>query len=196
MTEVGGRVIKALTDSVTPQGLVAIAKMQDRSLAALGEADLVLVLDEVADPGNAGTLIRTAAGAGAQAVIFTAGSVDPYSGKCVRAAAAALFKLDIVVDVDFDSVVRAARGAGLKLLGLDRSGAAYYEVNLRTRLALVAGNEAWGIAPEHLAQLDGTVGIQMPGEIDSLNVASASSIVLFEAVRQRLSSGAEEVEGD
>lgn len=196
VTEVGHRVIKALTGSVTPQGVVAVAAMQDRSIDVLADADLALVLDGVSDPGNAGTLIRTAAAAGAQTVVFISGSVDPYSGKCVRAAAAALFTLDIVVDVTFDEVVRTARATELCVLGLDRSGAPYFEVNLKQRVALVAGNESWGIAPEHRDELDGLIGIPMPGEIESLNVASAASIVLFEAVRQRLSSATEEVKRD
>lgn len=196
VTEVGPRVIDALTDSVTPQGIVAVASMPDRSPERLADSDLVLVLDRVADPGNAGTLMRTAAAAGAGAVVFTSGSVDPYSGKCVRAAAAALFRLDVVVDVSFEEVERIVHDAGLRLLGLDPSGAPYYEVDLRQRAALVAGNEAWGIAPEHREHLDGTVGIPMPGGIESLNVASAVSIVLFEAVKQRLSCATEEVEGD
>ncbi len=194
-TEVGPRVIKALSESVTPQGVVAVAALAETPLEVLADADLVLVLDGVADPGNAGTLIRTAAAAGARAMVFTSGSVDPYSGKCVRAAAAAMFTLDLVVDVDFEDVARTARATGLTFLGLDPSGTPYFDVDLKSRCALVAGSEGWGIAPEHHAYLDGTVGIPMPGGIESLNVASATAIVLFEAVRQRLSSAGEEVEG-
>ncbi|MEA2497946.1 MAG: methyltransferase, TrmH family, partial [Actinomycetota bacterium] len=148
--------------------------------------DLALVLVAVRDPGNAGTLIRSAVAAGAGAVIFTEGSVDPFGPKTVRATAGMLFHAPLVVAPSLDEVREALAARGVKLVGAEAgAGTSHLEANLKEPVALVVGNEAWGIPPEFGSRLDETVSIDMPGPAESLNVGIAGSLLLFEAVRQR-----------
>lgn len=187
---VGGRVIKALSDAVTPQGVVAVAEMSTASLDALTETDLSLILDGVSDPGNAGTLVRTAAAAGVGVVVFPTGSVDPFSPKCVRAAAGSLFATKIVVDVETEAAIRFASSSGAKTIATAMTGTPYEECDMTGRVAIVAGNEAWGIDDTHRALCDEIISIPIVGRVESLNVAVATGVVLFESLRQRrLSSG-------
>jgi len=187
---VGHQVAKALSDASTPQGVVAVAHIPERAIEDVS-GDLVVVLDGVGDPGNAGTIVRSAVAAGASGVVFSLGSVDPYGPKTVRAAAGALFSTSVVVDVSLEDAVTSARDAGLTVIGTNVAGTRPYdEVDLTVPFALVVGNEAWGVPHEHLDLMDETVTIPMAGDAESLNVATATSIVLFEALRQRrLSSG-------
>jgi TrmH family RNA methyltransferase len=185
VTRVSAHVLRALADTSTPQDLVAVAAKRSRSLDDLDrEASLIVVLAEVRDPGNAGTLVRSAAAAGADAVIFTAASVDPYAPKTVRSSAGALFALPIVDEIPLgDCLVEfAARGLTVYLAEAGE-GPALPEVDLRRPLAFVLGNEARGI-PRHDIVAH-SVSIPMPGGTESLNVAIAGSILLYEAVRQR-----------
>jgi TrmH family RNA methyltransferase len=193
---VGQQVIKALSDSATPQGAVAVGRIPSVALGELS-GDLVVILDAVADPGNAGTIVRSAAAAGASGVVFTAGSVDPYGPKSVRAAAGALFSTGIVVDISLEEAIESARGRGLRVFGTSTEGTTVYtDANLADPVAVVVGNEAWGVSKEHLELVDETLTIPMVGPAESLNVATATSIVLFEALRQRrLSSGEKEQRG-
>lgn len=148
--------------------------------------DLAVIVDGVNDPGNAGTIVRSAAAAGVSALVFIAGSVDPYGPKTVRAAAGALFSLPVITEVEVSEACRIARDRGMRVLGTAVSAPTpYYEVDLTAPIALVVGNEAWGVPEEHLGLMDEVVTIPMVGEAESLNVATATSVILFEAVRQR-----------
>lgn len=180
-------VASALSDTVTPQGAIAVADVVDRSLAGIpDDASLVLVLADVRDPGNAGTLVRSAVAAGTAAVVFCEGSVDPFNPKTVRAAAGSLFRGYIVSGTSFADAVEDLRARGMVLVGADaRAGKSAFESDLSRPLALVVGNEAWGLTEEGRAAVDEIVGIPMPGGVESLNVGIAGSILLFEAVRQR-----------
>jgi len=182
---VSSDVMQALTDAASPQGISAIVKMPDTSIERMPEAaSLVLVLAAVRDPGNAGTLIRSALGAGADAVVFATGSVDPFGPKTVRSTAGALFGLP-VLQGDLAGVISALRRRGFTAIGTEAGGPAVHSADLTGKVALVLGNEAWGLPPDSGSLLDVTVGIPMPGPVESLNVAVAGSILLFEAARQR-----------
>ena len=187
VVEVADAVLKAMSDSVTPQGAVAVATIPATSLGDLpASADLVLVLSGVRDPGNAGTLVRSAVAAGAGAVLFVDDSVDPYGPKTVRASAGGVFLLPVIVEPSLGSCIGALKDHGLTVLGASAgAGRAVDDVDLTGPVALVLGNEAWGIADSSQELLDGEVGIPMPGPAESLNVGIAGSILLFEAVRQR-----------
>jgi len=185
------RVLAQLTDTVTPQGLVAIVPRasEEQQEAALQRATregtwLLLILDAIGDPGNAGTLLRAAAGAGASAVIATRGTVDLYAPKVVRAAAGAHFGLALVAGWSWERL-RAWLPAGSRLWVADARGATrYWEIDWLAPSALVVGNEAHGVSEPVRAIATGTVSIPLiRGE--SLNAAVAGSIILFEAVRQR-----------
>ena len=185
-------VLQSLSDTTTPQGVVAVVGMSDVAPGDLaGELRLVLVLDQIRDPGNAGTLVRCAAAAGADAVVFTSGSVDPYSAKAARAAAGALFRLSVSRSAGLADALEELRGRSLLLVGTDAGAPSPYDaVDYTGRVAFVVGNEAWGIPDEHRALLDEVVGIPMPGAAESLNAGVAGAILLFEAVRQRRISSA------
>ena len=138
-----------------------------------------LVGDQLADPGNAGTIIRSAEAAGADAVVFTAGSVDVYNPKVVRASAGSLFRIP-VLSVELG----ALKAAGLMLLATSsHRGAAYTESDLRLPVALIVGNEAHGVADD--AMVDGWITIPHAGAAESLNVAMAATVIAFEVARQR-----------
>lgn len=187
ITEVGPGVMRALTDTSSPQGLVAVVEMPNRSLDDVTSAgDLLLVLAEVRDPGNAGTLLRSASAAGASGVIFTKGAVDPYSPKTVRAASGALFQVPMATGIEVQELVSQLKLAGFAPIGTAAEAQLSMEdADLTGRVALVVGNEAWGIGDQGIGSLDVMVGIPMPGPAESLNVGIAGSILLFEAVRQR-----------
>ncbi|HWL65798.1 MAG TPA: RNA methyltransferase [Actinomycetota bacterium] len=183
---VTGPVMKALADASTPQGVVAVARIEPLTMDDLGGASLVLVLDQVRDPGNAGTLVRSAVAAGADGVVFTTGSVDPFGPKTSRAAAGTVLKTKIVRDVALESAASSLSGDGLVVVGADAKAETRADgCNLTRRLALVIGNESWGLTPESRALMDETVAIPMPGPAESLNAGIAGSILLFECVRQR-----------
>jgi TrmH family RNA methyltransferase len=165
-----------------------------RSLPA--NVDLLLVLVSVRDPGNAGTLIRSAVAAGAGAVVFAEDSVDPFGPKTVRSSAGMLFHVPIVGGASLADVHEMAKERRLVTVGADANASTeHIDADLAKPVALVVGNEAWGI-PEHLrGELDEVVSIAMPGPAESLNVGIAGSILLFEALRQRRRSRGPQGEG-
>lgn len=187
-------VLKAMSDSSTPQGVVAVAAIPPTRLPEMNDLDLVLVLASVRDPGNAGTLVRSAVAAGSQAVIFGEESVDAYSPKTVRASAGNLFKVDIALDQAVSDWTTLLRSKGLRLVGGDPSASiSIFDIDLKVPSAVIVGNEAWGIPDSMKEELDVIAGIPMPGSAESLNAGIAGSLFLFEAVRQRrLGSAAHE----
>ena len=184
--EVSDAVLSAVADTATPQGAVAVVTVPRTTLRELpAGTSLVAVLCDVRDPGNAGTLLRSAAAAGADAVVFAGGTVDPFSPKVLRASAGALWGLPIVTAPQPRAVLIALRDRGLAVLAAAARGHPADETDLTRALALVLGNEAWGIDPALADLVDEEVGIPLPGAVESLNVAGAGAILLFEAVRQR-----------
>lgn len=181
---VAGHVLRSISDAVTPQGIVAVVRMAEQ-LRSLPPGDLFLVLASIRDPGNAGTLIRSAVAAGAHAVLFAGESVDPFSPKCVRASAGNLFKVPIVMDASEGWVTRLAE-RDIRLVGSGAGGdVEMFDADLTRPTALVIGNEAWGLPDTISEQLDVMVRIPMPGPVESLNAGIAGSLLLFETVRQR-----------
>ena len=179
-------VMERVADTVTPQPVIAVIGHEMAGLDALDGATLVLVLDEVRDPGNAGTLIRAADAAGATAVVCTAGTVDPTNPKAVRASAGSIFHLPVVEGVPPDDVLEVLAEHGLPTaVTVARGGEDYAAVDWRGPTAVVVGNEAHGIAAGIERRADRRVSIPMPGAAESLNVALAAGIVLFEIARQR-----------
>ena len=190
VTRVSEPVLAAISDTVTPQGAVALIRETPAVLTeVLAKSDLVVVLAQVRDPGNAGSLIRSASAAGASGVVFTQGSVDPFNPKTVRAAAGALFRLPIVRGETLETIVSALKAAGIRVLGAAPDAQPAEAVDLTGRVALVLGNESWGLPEGQRSLLDDVVGIPMPGPAESLNVGIAGSILVFEVVRQRRGIG-------
>ncbi|WP_052810043.1 TrmH family RNA methyltransferase [Streptomonospora alba] len=183
-------VMTELAQTVTPQGLLAVCDFVDVELSGIGPARLVAVLSHVRDPGNAGTVVRTADAAGADAVVFTDASVDPYNGKCVRASAGSLFHLPVVVGVPVAEAVRHLRGAGARVFAADGGGnhdlhAAADLGELDGPVGWVFGNEAWGLPEETVALTDGAVAVPIYGGAESLNLATAAAVCLYTTARQQ-----------
>ncbi|HEY6471260.1 MAG TPA: RNA methyltransferase [Acidimicrobiales bacterium] len=195
----GPGVLERVADTVTPQPVLAVLPM----LPMLGDpvtttptppADpgaLVLVLVDVRDPGNAGTVLRAADASGARAVVFAADSVDPYNPKTVRASAGSLFHVPFAVQHDPAATAAALAAGGFRTLAsVVREGEDYAALDWSVPTAVFFGNESAGLDPALSAVLDGAVVIPMAGRAESLNVGVASAVVAFEAFRQRRGGGA------
>jgi len=178
--------LAALAETVQPQGIVAVCEAVDVPLAGAftNNPRLVAVLAGIRDPGNAGTVLRTADAAGAATVVFAGDAVDPYNGKCVRASAGSLFHVDVVRERAPAAVVAAARAAGLAVLAATGHGDADLEAladagALTAPTAWLFGSEAHGL-PEHLlAAADRTVRVPIHGRAESLNLAAAAAVCLY-----------------
>jgi TrmH family RNA methyltransferase len=183
---VSGEVMSELAQTVTPQGLLAVCDFVDVPLDRVTAARpaLVAVLANVRDPGNAGTVLRAADAAGADAVIFADASVDVYNGKCVRASAGSLFHLPVVAGVRLPETVAALKGADLRVLAADGRGSSTLDDPV-TRAALCSptawlfGNEAWGLPDDLLALADDSVAVPIYGRAESLNLATAAAVCLY-----------------
>ncbi len=187
---VSGEVMAALAQTITPQGVLGVCAFIDVPLAELTGAGpaLVVVLAHVRDPGNAGTVLRTADAAGAHGVVFSAASVDPYNGKCVRASAGSLFHLPVVVGVSPAEAAASLRAAGLRILAADGSGRRSLDEladagELAGPTAWLFGNEAWGLPDDLLALADETVAVPIYGRAESLNLAAAAAVCLYGSAR-------------
>jgi TrmH family RNA methyltransferase len=181
-------VLARVTETVTPQPVVAIVNTVAVSLAVLGAAapDLVVVCSDVRDPGNAGTVLRSAEAAGADGVVFCDGSVDAFNPKTVRASAGAVFHVRVVNGTGTVEALATLGSWGMRRLGATAHGGIdYVDADLAAPVAIVVGNEAHGLAAEALAELDGLVTIPMAGRSESLNVGMATAVLCFEAARQR-----------
>ena len=180
-------VFKAASDTETPQGLLVALKLQPLPLPP--NLDFVLIPDGVRDPGNLGTLLRTAAAAGVQAVLLPPGTTDAYAPKVVRSAMGAHFRL-AVQPMDWPAIQRIIHLPGHPLhiyLADSGGGQPYTQADLRLPLALIVGGEAEGASPPAIALVDERLHIPMPGGMESLNAAVAAAILMFDVVRQRSS---------
>jgi TrmH family RNA methyltransferase len=188
--DVSPDVMGHLTSTVTPQGVLAVSSFVDVSLEDLpADARLLPVLMEVRDPGNAGTILRSADAAGASGVVFTRSSVDVYNPKTVRASAGSLFHVPVVRETDPKEVVSRLRERGWSILAATAQGErSVYEVPLTEPTAVLFGNEARGLPEAALALTDGTVRVPIAGRAESLNLAAAATLIIFEWARQRASA--------
>lgn len=187
---VADEVVAALSETVTPQGVVAVCDYLDVPLASAlaSRPRLVAVCAEVRDPGNAGTVIRCADAAGADAVVLLGDSVDPYNPKAVRASVGSLFHLDVVVERNTVAAVAAMREAGLRILAADGvADVDLFEAEtgglLDAPTAWLFGNEAWGLPDETRALADTVVSVPIFGRAESLNLATAAAVCLYASAR-------------
>jgi RNA methyltransferase, TrmH family len=186
--EVLAGVFDSISETETAQGIMATVSIQ--SLLLPSQANFLLVLDNLRDPGNLGALLRSAEAAGAQAAILTPGTVDAFSPKVVRSAMGAHFRLPIhtMTWAQIEEFCHANQSLPLKILVAEGSGGVpCWQTDLRQPLALVIGSEAQGVGDQARAAADGLIAVPMPGSSESLNAAVAGSILLFEVVRQRSS---------
>lgn len=188
-------VLDVIADTVTPQGVIAVCRQFALTLdevIARGPR-LVAVLEEVRDPGNAGTIIRVADAAGADAVVLTGTSVDVFNPKVVRATTGSLFHVPVVVGVPLATALERLRGAGARILAADISGddllAVRSDGELDGPIAWLFGNEARGLTAEQLALADRAVIVPIYGQAESLNLATAAAVCLYESAFAQRASG-------
>lgn len=197
------QVIADISTTVTPQGLVGVCRFLDTSFEEILKArpKLVAVLANVRDPGNAGTVLRCADAAGAEAVVLTDASVDLYNPKAVRASVGSLFHLPVAVGVPVEQAVAGLKGIGVRILAADGAGTDDLDDELDQGTmggptAWVFGNEAWGLPEETRALADAVVRVPIHGKAESLNLATAAAVCLYASARaQRASGGCRSVTG-
>jgi TrmH family RNA methyltransferase len=199
-------VLSAMADTVNPQGVIAVCRFLDVALEEVLDAGprLIAVLCQVRDPGNAGTVLRAADSAGADAVILTSSSVDIYNPKAVRSTAGSLFHLPVVLGADVEELAAACRAKGIGILAADGYGALNLDTlqdeNAQRRLtgqgpeseyaleqptAWLFGNEAQGLSREELALADYRVAVPVYGSAESLNLGTAATVCLYASARSQ-----------
>ncbi|MEY4423644.1 MAG: hypothetical protein RLZZ258_747 [Actinomycetota bacterium] len=177
-------VLKALTDTTTPQGILAVCRQLHVTLDDIiaAKPQLVALLANIRDPGNAGTVLRAADASGADAVIFSANSVDVYNPKVVRSTTGSLFHLPFAIDVEIDEAIAKLRAAGLQIFAANGGGVEIPSLSkddLAAPTTWVFGNEAWGFEQTTLDLVDREVAVPLYGAAESLNLATAASICLY-----------------
>ncbi|MBS5968200.1 MAG: RNA methyltransferase [Clostridium perfringens] len=173
--------LKQLCSTENPQGIVGVINMQNKELKS---GELVVLVDKVQDPGNMGTIIRTAHAAGAAGIVMTKGTVDIYNDKTLRSTMGSIFYIPIVEDDSLD-FVKSLKKEGYKLVVSSLQGKNnFFEENLKGKVMIAVGNEGNGVSDEVYDIADIKVKIPMPGEAESLNVAVATSIMIYEKIRQ------------
>lgn len=182
------RLFESVSPVRHPSGIVSIARVTRRTAADVlrGDAQLVLLVDRVQDPGNVGAIIRAAEACGASGVITGPGSADPLGWKALRGGMGSTFRLPVASTDSLESAIGAARSAGLRVLATaPRGGTPLASVDLRGPSAILLGGEGPGLPPEVVAEADERITIPMRPPVESLNVAIAAALVLYEALRQR-----------
>ena len=182
---VSDQVLAAMSDTNTPQGVVAVCHQFDVELDDIiqGQPKLIALLSQIRDPGNAGTVLRAADAAGADAVLLSENSVDIYNPKVIRSTTGSIFHLPFAVDVELVDTVAKLQAAGLQVLAADASGTPITDLSARGDLVKptvwLFGNEAWGFEPEILELADQVVSVPIYGAAESLNLSTAASVCLY-----------------
>ncbi|MDB1088994.1 RNA methyltransferase [Streptomyces sp. ACA25] len=196
VTTASEEIVTGLSQTVTPQGLVGVCRFLDRPFEELVAAGprLVAVLAHVRDPGNAGTVLRCADAAGAEAVILTDASVDLYNPKAVRASAGSLFHVPVAVGIPVEEAVRGLADGGLRVLAADGSGDRDLDAELDGPAmggptAWIFGNEAWGLPGPTRELAEAVVRVPIHGRAESLNLATAAAVCLYASARAQRSPG-------
>lgn len=182
--EVEESVMKELCGTETPQGIAAVVRKKAVGFEAL-QGGAVIVADGIQDPGNLGTIIRTADAAGAAAVILTKGTVDVFNDKVLRSTMGSIFHIPVLLGEDYNELIRKLQNLSYTIYAscLENSRN-LYDCRFPENSCIIIGNEANGIPPEHILKADERIRIPMPGRAESLNAATAASVMLYEYVRQ------------
>lgn len=186
ITYVSEAVIEKLADTETPQGIIAIAKREHQDLENLLKKNynFYLLIDEIQDPGNLGTIIRSADAAGVDAIILGRGTVELYNPKVIRASMGSIFHLPII-EGDLKEVIPLLHKDGFNIIGTSPYASdLYFNTDLRNKIGILVGNESKGISKEVMNLVNVMVKIPIIGQAESLNVSMATSLVLYERVRQ------------
>jgi RNA methyltransferase, TrmH family len=180
--EVSDDLMKSLSDTETPQGILAVLEISNQPISSL--LNFVLIPDQIRDPGNLGTLLRSAAAAGVQAVLLPPETTDAFGPKVVRAGMGAHFRLPIH-SMGWEEIEQLSESANMQIFLADMDGKSCWETDLRQPLALIIGGEAEGASEQARKLATQKISIPMSGGIESLNAGVAGSVLMFEVVRQR-----------
>lgn len=181
-------VCRHLSDTRTPQGVTALVKKQETPLEEILAGDenpCLFLLENLQDPGNMGTILRTSEGAGVSGIIINRESVDPYNPKVIRSTMGAIFRMPFVVVDDFEDVLCRLKEAGVRTFAAHLDGEDFYRQDYRGGCAFFIGNEGNGLSEELAARADGRIRIPMKGQVESLNAAVAATVLMYETLRQR-----------
>lgn len=195
---VSDKVLETIADTVTPQGVAAVAQQPETAVGKtqFENSKLVVIAHQVNDPGNAGTIIRVADAAGADAVVLSGDSVDPFNPKVVRATTGSLFHLPVLLAKETEEVVQHLQSAGMRVLAADvkgrELGAMFGDAELRHPTAWLFGNEAHGLSDELLALTDAAVKVPIYGAAESLNLGTAAAICIYQSAFAQRAFAAEE----
>lgn len=185
---VADHVLAAMSDTRTPQGILAVVRRRELAPETVwqGENPLLLVLERLQDPGNLGTILRTAEGAGVTGVILSNDCVDLYNPKVIRSTMGSVYRLPVAYAADLPEAVAQMRAAGIRTYAAHLKGEATYDQeDYRGATAFLIGNEGAGLSPALAAASDCYIRIPMAGQVESLNAAVASAILMYEVNRQR-----------
>ncbi len=185
-TFVAEHVMKKLSDTEKPQGVLAIIKKNKPSVQSLflQGKNCVLLVDQIQDPGNLGTIIRSADATGVDAIFLGKGTVELFNAKVVRSAMGSMFHLPII-EGDLDELIPMLQGSDYLIVGTSPyAEESFYDIDLKKKVAVLIGNEAKGLHKNRIEQVDKMVNIPIIGDAESLNVAMATTVVLYERIRQ------------
>lgn len=182
-------VFEGMSDTNTPQGIMALIKMHTYTISdVLGGKPFILIAEHLQDPGNLGTIIRTAEGAGATGVILSADSVDIYNPKVIRSTMGSVFRVPIYVSSDLAADIDILRSKDITIYAAHLSGKQFYDNDYTTGCAFLIGNEGNGLSDEISAKANSLLKIPMMGSVESLNAATSTAVICYEVLRQRFFS--------
>jgi len=182
--ETNERVMQKLSNTKTPQGVFLVIKQKNYSLKNIANSKIFVILDNVKDPGNAGTIIRLSDAIGVGAVMFTKNSVDAYSDKVIRATMGSIFNIPVLQNIDKTSIIDFAKSQNLKIYATKMNAPICYEQNLKDGGMFIFGSESEGVSAE-FSNIAQNISLPIVGQAESLNVASAVSALLYEVYRQQ-----------
>jgi len=183
------KLFRDIADTENPQGIIAVMKFDIKKLneVLIDKGNFLIILDRVQDPGNMGTIIRTADALGVNGVIITEGCVDVYNPKTIRSTMGSILHMPLVYYDRVSDAIRELKERNIKIMSTDLESSEFcHKVNFTQDFALIIGNEASGISKDILSLSDNIIKIPMPGKAESFNAAIASAIIMYEATRQRL----------
>ena len=183
-------VLHRLSDTTTPQGVVAVVSQPGTSLEQIMKGDplpCIILLESIQDPGNLGTILRTAEAAGISGVIMNKDTVDPFHPKVIRSTMGAVFRVPFHVAGDLHGVISRLRDEGYDIYAAHLDGQVFYDADFKRPCAFLIGNEGNGLTPETTALCDCRIRIPMEGKVESLNASVAASLIMYEVLRQRRS---------
>ena len=182
-------VLRRITDTETPQGILATVMIKEKTVDDLlgdgTENPLILIIERLQDPGNMGTIIRSAEGAGVTGILVSYDSVDIYSPKVIRSTMGSIFRKNVAVTYDLVGDINRLRSNGIVIYGMHLRGSSMYETDLTGPAAFLIGNEGRGLTENISAAADKLIRIPMKGSLESLNAASSATVISYEAMRQR-----------